>query len=420
MDILLINSIVITITALFFIIKRGLLNLYSCLWACYAITAYLSYFCVVTGNYYNPDTNLGTKISIIPYCANYVSIFFLLYPYYGFSEDRIDWLRNVQYDRSFTTLFLYFSCVIFLFLGAVRLFEAFLAANIGFNDVYESGHMEGLTVLAQTNPMLNFFANQAATYYGTIRYVTIMIILSKLISCNWNSRKYLFMLLLCFVPGLFSSVSRASRGGLFFLCSDLLFVFFIIRHYIPQNILRKLSFVALLFSVVLLFYGVAISSSRFVENGNEDTFGATIRYFGEPMANLGDMYYDKVKHHLMGATFFPEFSNPPEFVGLYDFFDYWSSKIGVPIAYMGTFYGDSYIQFGLLGGLIFVFCVGRLFKPLVTVDKIYYLPIAMYYFRQFCIYGLFGYGFYSQREHFYFIVLVVICLILKNSNNSKQ
>lgn len=64
-----------------------------------------------------------------------------------------------------------------------------------------------------------------------------------------------------------------------------------------------------------------ISNSRFVEGEGkqEDTFGATSRYFGEPMANLGDMYYGKVKHFGMGETFFPEFSDAPKFNGLGDF-----------------------------------------------------------------------------------------------------
>lgn len=39
------------------------------------------------------------------------------------------------------------------------------------------------------------------------------------------------------------------------------------------------------------------------------------------MANIGDLYYDKVKNHPMGEIFFPEFFDNPNFDNMLDFFN---------------------------------------------------------------------------------------------------
>ena len=115
----------------------------------------------------------------------------------------------------------------------------------------------------------------------------------------------------------------------------------------------------------------------------------------------------------MGATFFPEFFNVPSFDSMLEFFQYWSNITGVPIALFGTIFGDCYIQFGMIGAFVFISIFVYLWRSLLFKYGVTYIPFVMYYFTTFGIAGLFGYGFYDERKHFLFIILILITFLLK-------
>lgn len=372
----------------------------------------MAYFCVSQGYYYNTDLKLGYKLSFVPYIANYFFTFIVLYPFYKFKEDRIKW-DGFDVNKKFGDFFVKFSIVLFVIYGLFNLANSILVSQYGFNEIYESKHSDGVNLLAMTNPILSAIYNWSGTYYQVVRTLIIVLLISKLIQFKWKSPKYMFMLLLCFIPSLFASISGANRGGLFFLFTDFIFVYIIIKQIIPSDIKKKIITIILALSGIMIFIVIKISISRFVENGNEDTFPATIRYFGEAMANIGDLYYDKVKNHPMGEIFFPEFFDNPNFDNMLDFFQYWSNRTGVPIALFGTIFGDCYIQFGMIGAFVFVSILVFLWKSLLFKYDITYLPFVMYYFTKFGIAGLFGYGFYDERTHLLFIMLVLMSLLLR-------
>ena len=86
---------------------------------------------------------------------------------------------------------------------------------------------------------------------------------------------------------------------------------------------------------------------------------------------------------------------------------------GVPIALFGTIFGDCYIQFGMIGAFVFITIFVFLWKFLFFKYGLTNIPFIMYYFITFGIAGLFGYGFYDERKHFLFILLVLFSFSLK-------
>lgn len=103
----------------------------------------------------------------------------------------------------------------------------------------------------------------------------------------------------------------------------------------------------------------------------------------------------------------------PTFDSMQDFFQYWSHITGVPIALFGTIFGDCYIQFGMIGAFVFITIFVFLWKFLFFKYGLTNIPFIMYYFITFGIAGLFGYGFYDERKHFLFILLVLFSFSLK-------
>lgn len=419
MNVFFVNFITFLITSLFFYHKFKRLNFYVFLWIANTFSAFMSYYCVSQGYYYNTDVNLGYKLSITPYIANYLFTFIALYPFYNFNEKKICWAQseiNPQYSKFFINISLF----IFVINAIFNLANVFIASQVGFHEIYESRHVEGVNLLAFSNPLLSGIYNWTSTYYQVARTIVIVLLISKLIHIKWKSKKYFFQLLMCFIPSLFAAIAGANRGGLFFLFADFIFIYLLTISLIPPKIKKVLISTIFIILGFMAFYAIQISISRFVENGNEDSLSATIRYFGEGMANLGDLYYGKVRHHPMGEMFFPEFFDVPDFNSMSDFFYYWSKNTGVPIQLFGTLFGDCYIQFGLIGAFIFIFILATVWRLLFFKYSVTYIPFVMYYFLKFGVAGLFGYGFYDKRVHVLFISLMFIAFLIRKKNNKSQ
>lgn len=421
MDVLLVNLVVYILTSFFFLVRFRSINIYNVLWAGYTFTAIMAYYCVINGVYYNTDVELGYKVSIIPYIANYLFTYIVLYPFLKYDTNKIDWSVNKKKEKIVDTI-ITISTIAFAIYGILKAGDMVLAYQLGFNEIYEANHNDGINLLAHTNNLLALINDWGGSFYTVFRTLVIVLLILKLRRHKWKSTPLYILLSLCFLPSLFASISMANRGGLFFLFSDMLFLYLILHNYFSKKVKKWLLIAFSLLLSVMIINAVVISESRFVENGSkkETSFDATSRYFGEPMANLGDMYFEKVKNHPMGETFFPEFSNAPSFKSLGEFFDYWNKRTGVDIDYMGTLFGDCYIQFGVIGAFIYMFFLSSLWRSLFFKYRWNYIPLIMYYFNTFGIGGMFGYGFYDKRAHFFFLLLVLICLLAGGTTYKKK
>ena len=156
------------------------------------------------------------------------------------------------------------------------------------------------------------------------------------------------------------------------------------------------------------------------EGGN-----SILRYFGESFPNLGYIMYDQVIVHPMGIRFYPEFlwGNNPPWSSTDDSYEYWGNITGVPVINFKTFFGDLYIEFGLV--LTFVL-VGLLFLIIsyITQKKfsVITLPIVFLYMRM-CSQSFAGYTLVNHSSVFQFEVtflFMVLLFILKRLDVNKK
>ena len=134
-----------------------------------------------------------------------------------------------------------------------------------------------------------------------------------------------------------------------------------------------------------------------------DSEGAIIkifRYFGEPFLNLGLVYWNSTDVHTYGIRYFPKllelyggFELPESKYGVDALREFWTRIYGVNMYYFKTFFGDLYMEFGVVGAFI----VSALTATGAWLSKKLKNPllchfILYYYAKNVVIWGIFGFG----------------------------
>ena len=150
---------------------------------------------------------------------------------------------------------------------------------------------------------------------------------------------------------------------------------------------------------VMFFYILAISVSR--ANGDADVaIDRIFRYFGEPFLNLGLVYWNSTDVHTYGLRFFPKLIEwvgglelPDSKYGADALRDFWTRVYGVNMYYFKTFFGDLYMEFGVIGAFIAsaVIVAGGKFAQKVKNPFICHF-VLYYYARSVVLWGIFGFG----------------------------
>ena len=203
--------------------------------------------------------------------------------------------------------------------------------------------------------------------------------------------------------GIFASVVPAilqgSRGSLFFTLFSLIYVYTVFKDEIPLKTKKKLYGLFAVVIVTMSFYVVVISVMR----SKGDSEGAIIkifRYFGEPFLNLGLVYWNSTDVHTYGIRYFPKllelyggFELPESKYGVDALREFWTRIYGVNMYYFKTFFGDLYMEFGVVGAFI----VSALTATGAWLSKKLKNPllchfILYYYAKNVVIWGIFGFG----------------------------
>ncbi|MCD8291072.1 MAG: oligosaccharide repeat unit polymerase, partial [Prevotella sp.] len=171
------------------------------------------------------------------------------------------------------------------------------------------------------------------------------------------------------------------------------------------------------FVFVMAFYSMAITKSRFDMGQHRETPVESIaRYFGESFPNLGYSFWDKVRWHPMGERLFPEVCESDvsqRFKSVDSSYYYWKLKTHVPILNFKTLFGDLYIEFGVLGALLFVIVLSKLFSLYMKGQITCYNIAVAYYYFQICSMGFAG---ITRMSGFYLVIIALIlieCYVLK-------
>lgn len=428
MDVLLINAIAYTLLFSYTLHKYKRLNVYNIVILFNTIVAILGYVTTKQGIQLVGSSNFGEHAPLIPYICLFVSILLITSPLKQVSSDKID--INIL-DNSIFKKFIIFSVFVYIIVNIVLLYEFTLVIQQGFAEAYLSRRLEGRSVVEFNNPVLNFFSTKGGSYVTATFPILIFYFFYQLIRKKIKTWKCITGMLLCFSPQILESLNAGSKGMLFFCATDILFFYFIFEKLLSARIKKGFFLLGIGSGLLMLTYAISIQVSR-NEASSSDKLASEVmlRYFGEPMPNLGDLY-DDVQNHPYGKRFFRTILEPDKFDNTEDERLYWTKYTHTRVDNFKTIWGDSFIEFGFIGSFIFLYLVVFLYKRYVFSKShcFYVYPMIYYYYHKVCIYGIFGVGFVDARSLQITLYAIIMCLFLKklsqyekknNSNSSSS
>lgn len=409
-DVLLLNAVVYVLTLVFAWIRLKKFNLFILLWIAYSIVAVAGYYCVINDLHYSNDERLGYRVDIAPYIFAYLTNLLITSPFYCVDVSRIR-ISHITKMNSFKQIAGLMNVVFTIKLIASVLVLIVIVTTIGMGNAYYMIH-EGKSVLAPY-PILDKIVWLTGLIIPVFKPIYVIYYMQRLIEKKGSMSSNLYFLAIAFLPNFITDIAMGSKGGLFFSVFEMLFYYVLFRAAIPANINKVILRIGSVLGIILVINVFMISINRIdtnVNNSDETGTEHVIRYIGEAFPNLGWEFYGKVKSNPNGARFFPEFFGEQKYSSQDDKFDYWTPKTGVSMAIFKTFWGDWYVEFGLLGSFIAIFILYILSKKLIFNQywKLSKIPLMAFYFLYITIYGCFvGSGIEGTGRHRIFILLLI-------------
>lgn len=159
--------------------------------------------------------------------------------------------------------------------------------------------------------------------------------------------------------------------------------------------------------VIGVFFVLFFITSERVGGEAEYIFNGATLYLGEAFPNVICRYWDQVAYHPFGERLF----GLNTYGSLDNYFSYWDVKTKVTMATFKTLPMDVYIEFGKLGGFLFVIIIAFIFGKIINKQgvKLWNVGLAFWYY-QLCVSAVFSYN--KRGEVNFKILLFVIVLTI--------
>ena len=359
------------------------------------------------------------SLSPIPYCLCFITYFILFIPFRKLSKDvklimpQINWLDGFM---SVWIVVMFAYCIL-------KFYEASISLSMGFGEVYELRHMEGETIFDYSgNTILKRLRNIGVILQEcTVPIVMLYSIYS--LRNGGNKFRLFFLIILCFLPNILDGIGLASRGNIFSVFVKILFFVVLFKNYVTRKTKKYIVIMGLIGTFIMVSYSIIITESRLEDKNSETPIASIERYFGESFPNLGYSFWDKVHYHPMGERLFPEsygYSRKERFDSTRDYHLFWGNKTKVPILNFKTFFGDLYIEFSVIGALIFVSIFALLFRFIMGGKVTYYNIGVAYMYFQICSMGFAGVTKLSGLSLITWLFTFLIGYSLKMFNNKTK
>lgn len=381
--------------------NKGKIHLSLLLFIWYSFIALCGWYAVYSGIY----TDIYKLIVPVGHIDAYLYVLFLflvlLYPLKLFDiKESLNVYRSQTYmlpPALFKILI-----VIFLLYGLMKLYEVQVISSQDLGAVYDDMHEEGKAAVTYSNFLLAKFSTYGGIIYQGLYpfmlFQLIVLTLKKSISFS----RCLILLAIVLVPQFLASASTASRGGMVFALFNVFFFLYLFKKYIPKRTLYIISISSAVVIALIFIVVVMITSDR-VGGETEYIINGFTLYLGEAFPNITCRYWDKVFFHPMGQRLL----GLQEYGSLSNFFNYWDLKTHVTMATFKTLPIDVYIEFGKIGGFLFVLFLCRIFKKIVNNGiSLWNVGLAFWYY-QLCTMAIFS---YSKRGDVNFKTLIIIII----------
>ena len=417
MDVLLINAIAYSCVFLYSIFKYRRINIYNSTLLAFTVVAILGYITTKMGIQLVDSVNFGEHTSVVPYICLFISVLFIISPLKKLNN------LNMSFDeidcKPFHK-FIYFSMVVYVLVTIVMIYKIYLVMQQGFAEAYLSRRLDGEELVQFDNFFLNFAVTKGITYVNATFAISTIYLFNNLLKKK-NILWSVIGLLLCFLPNILSSLSAGSKGMLFFNAFDIIFFYLLFESYLPRVIKKTFVLGGFGIAFLLITYAVNIQNDR-NEAANSEKMASEVmmRYLGESMPNLGDLYVD-VKQHPYGKRFFPLFTGGYLADTAEEYSDYWAKYTHARIDNFKTIWGDAFVEFGFIGSFVFLFIIVYLYRKYVFshCNNIYIYPLIYYYYNKVCIYGIFNVCFVDMRSLQVTLYAILLSIFLYKITKNK-
>lgn len=391
--------------------KEKSLTLYSSLILLIFGVAFLGVVTVGNGIYFDVfgyyDLSL---INFVPYLLCFIGFLIFFEPLRGIRISSLD--ISLFESNSFKIITYIWLFISTLFVG-IRIFAAVVAVSIGLDVLYEATHIEGDPV--------DLLKGASDWVYKTIwigsnisRATSPLMMLFSMFLLSKTKHNFLayYILFLSVAPYLASAISIGSRGAMLWSLFRLVFIVVLTKDLLPKEKKKNIYMLLTYCLTVVLIYSIITTIGRF---GDDNMFSSILRYFGEPFPNVSFLYWDNVTNHPFGDRLIPDLVGFTKDIGdsSEDVFMYWGSVTGVPILNWKVLYCDSYIEFGVWGGMLFLCIFSGVFKYLFIKYgvTIYTISILFFYYEQ-CDSSYTGFNAFSYVLIPTFITILITNIIL--------
>ncbi len=414
----LINFIAYLLLWIVFFSRIRRFNLFMIAWTGFTVSSFLSYLSVINNLYYYSldfafDTSSLETLALVLATNLIISL-----PLWKVDERKIR-LLSINTELPFLRYFVIVNIVFFTIVSVLKIYEVSVIGTItSYSEVYQMMNDDESTMMLRdllyTNYFLRTLSGIGGSYCPTIAPFILLYFLNKIAKHKKLSSKYLFGITVTLIPVLLQGIANASRGMIFFSMFQVLFYYIIIRHYLRTETRKIIMAGGVL--IIVLFFGVtyAITESRVADRRSSYTADDDISiYFGQPMLNAC-YFQDKIKYHPWGKRLLDirEGSGSVQ-----KFRDYWNPRTGSAVHLFKTYYGDLYLEFGLIGAFFFMLMYTGSWDIMVIrkYQNPIYVPFLWHYFHT-VIFGIFDFYNPTKLMGIWFILLIILCYYL----NMKQ
>ena len=387
-------------------------------WSGYTLSALMSCFAVVNNLYYSSIDFTYQTTCIAPLFFLLTTNLIISLPFRKIDERKIE-LTRINTDLPIYKAFVYFSLFFFFIISIMKIYEATAIQTVSsYSDVYQmmndGDSTKMLRDLLYTNSFLRTLSGIGGSYCPTMAPLIIIYLFNKVIKKRELKIETVFCFIITLIPVVLHGVTNASRGGIFFEMFQLLFFYMIIRPYLKKKI-RKIFLIGSIL-VLTLFWGIsyAITESRLeTRQGSYTAYEEIMIYFGQPMLNVC-YYQDKIKYHPMGKRFLDIREGGEN----QTFKDYWNNKTGAQVQIFKTYYGDVYLEFGLVGAFLFVILYTSAWNSVVLKKyrQPLFIPFVWYYFLT-LIFGVFDFKNLFNIYSIWLFILILLCIYISSKSN---
>lgn len=358
----------------------------------------------------------GNRFSILALIYIYINLLIYIKPYSSINiKGEIVAPRCFQYD-CFKLLIIFVG-----FLSVIPFVENMIKLSSTSSLQMTEAYFDKKNEIIDFRAHLSIIGRFCSGICSWFKYITPILFFYALKNkMNWLM---IILSIFAFLNPVVVNMLSGARGGLYETFCILLFNLFLFKDYLSKKYL-KLTMRAFAIIALLLLAALLILTVARADGDNSFALNSIYRYLGESFSNFAEAGWF-VKNHTNGHSII----NGTGFTFWKDVSDYFDARdyaqlgnlSGVRMYVFYTVFGDYYIDFGFIGGILFnallAFVVYMFVRNRLSSISSF---IILNLYARIGFNGIYYYAYMYAIEYLAFTILIaVICRKIENTNRSR-